>query len=125
MNQSKMRIKLPTTAEKYSRSLTYIKHFIENAQMQIDKMEIQNKTNPRIIEAKRKSLNLIEKFVYDTQNYIRTLENPKLKKNEKNEIQTFDFKNYMNDLNIDEPGQREAKRYLSIQAAREKWSELF
>lgn len=120
-----IKFKNPTAAENYTKSLTYIHHFIDNARMQIEKMELENKTNPDVIAAKRKSLNLIDKFVFDTQKYIRQLE-ARTKEKPKNDRKTPTTANdYMKQLDIDDPQQREAKRYLSIRQTRSKWPELF
>ena len=119
------RQKLPTPAENYSRSLTFIKHFIDNALGQIEKLEISNRTDSRIIESKRRSLNLIIKFVTDSQTYINSLETRKNNKPPTSPNLKSSFKDYFNNFDIDDPGQREAKRYLSIQNTREKWPELY
>jgi hypothetical protein len=114
-----------TPAEKFTQSLTYIKHFIENAEMQINKMRLEKKTDPNIIEAKTRSLNLIVKFVWDTENYLKQLET---RNQIKNHNRPPDQKQHSNDLlNFDktDPGQREGLRYLSIQSTKEKWPELY
>jgi hypothetical protein len=120
-----MKIQLPTAAEKYTQSKTYIKFLIESAEMQIDKLEIQGKTDPRLIDSKRKNLLTIQKFLFDTENYVKSLESRSVLNTDQSKNNGHTFSDYFDNLDKRQPDQREAKRYLSIRNAKSKWSELF
>lgn len=118
-------MKKENLSEKFTSSLTYVLHFIENAQMQIDRLELEHKTDPRTIEAKRRSLLVIEKYVFDSKRYIDSLENRTNNEFKKISDLNNNKANWRSIYDIKIPGQREAARYESIARSKEKWQELY
>jgi|GEM_PF-6982863 len=116
---------MKTHAEKFTSSLTFINHFLQNAKYQLDKLELENKSNPRILSAKRNSLLTIEKFIYDSQRYIKDLELRNLESNGLKKVNGKKAKYWLGNYDINEPGQREAARFESIHRTKNKWPELF
>jgi hypothetical protein len=118
-------MKTQNKRQRFNTAKIYLIHFLENARNYIDRLRIENKIDPRIIEGKNKSLNLIEEYVISSTNYIKTLENNDIPTQKIPTPENQKTKNYFKLLNRKDPAQREAVRYNSIQTAREIWPELY
>ena len=118
-------MKKETFRNDFTSSLTFAGHLIESSRMLLDKLELENKTDKRLIRQKRNSINTYDRLRYYAAKYVSHLESILFSEAKQNQQQKQTTSSWRDEYDMSDPNQREAARCLQASLVREKWPELF
>lgn len=118
-------MKKETFRNDFTSSLTFAGHLIESSRMLLDKLELENKTDKKLIRQKRKSINTYDRLRYYAAKYVSHLESILYSEDKQFQQQTRPAATWRDEYDMRDPNQREAARCLQAAIVREKWPELF
>ena len=118
-------MKKETFRNDFTSSLAFAGHLIDSSRMLLDKLELENKTDKKLIRQKRKSINTYDQLRYYAAKYVNHLESILFSEAKQNQQQKQTAANWRDDYDMSDPNQREAARCLQASLVREKWPELF
>lgn len=118
-------MKKETFRNEFTSSLAFAEHLIDSSRMLLDKLELENKTDKKLIRQKRKSINTYDQLRYYAAKYVRHLETILFSEGNQNQKQKQTAASWRDEYDMNDPDQKEAARYLQASIVREKWPELF
>ena len=118
-------MKKETFRNDFTSSLTFAGHLIDSSRMLLDKLELENKTDKKLIRQKRKSINTYDQLRYYAAKYVNHLESILFSEAKQNQHQKQTAASWRDEYDMSDPNQREAARYQQASLVREKWPELF
>lgn len=118
-------MKKETFRNDFTSSLTFAGHLIESSRMLLDKLELENKTDKKLIRQKRNAINTYDRLRYYAAKYVSHLESILYSDDSQYQRQTPPASTWRDAYDISDPNQREAARCMQAAIVREKWPELF
>ena len=118
-------MKKETFRNDFTSSLAFAGHLIDSSRMLLDKLELENKTDKKLIRQKRKSINTYDQLRYYAAKYVNHLESILFSEAKQNQQQKQTAASWRDEYDMSDPNQREAARCLQASLVREKWPELF